>query len=142
MPFSVSIGDIVDAIQLIDKIIHSLRSTNGAASQYQKLERELFAFQRALREIERLQIPDEHKPALDALKCVALGGQHVLKEFMAKLDKYNESLGIGKSVSRVKSLKRKMEWVLPGMEAEVCALRDTISAHREGLSLRLQTLSL
>jgi hypothetical protein len=141
MPFSVSFGDVIVSIQLMKKIIAGLQTVNGAASQYQELDRELFAFQRALHQIEHLQLSDEHKPALDALKCVALVSQHALKGILAKGEKYDKSLGIGKSVSGVKTLKRKIEFSM-GMEDEVCKLRDIISAHRGELNLCLNTMSL
>jgi hypothetical protein len=142
MPFGIGVGDFIVAAQLIDKIIHGLRTAHGAVSQYQELERELFGFQRALRQIKHLQVSEEHKPALDALKCVALGSQHVLEEFLAKLEKYNQSLGIGNTLSKAKNLKRKIQWVLPGMEAEVRDLRVIIAAHVGGLNMRQITLGL
>lgn len=141
-PFGFSVGDFFVAAQLINKIIHGLRAAHGAVSQYQELERELFGFQRALDEIEHLQVSDAHNPALDALKCVALGSQHVLEEFLAKLEKYNQSLGIGNTLSKTKSLKRKIQWVLPGMVAEVRDLRVIIAAHVGGLNMRQITLGL
>ena len=93
MTVSISIGDFIELSKLIIGIVSTLRRSASAPTEYQELERELSGLQKALQEIEHLEVHALHQPTANAIKCAALNCQIVLEEFNSKLSKYERPFG-------------------------------------------------
>ena len=141
MSFGFSIGDFMAAGVIIKDIISALRTSS--TSDHQELVLELHGLQRALDEIEHLQVGPRHETEVNAVKVAALTCQYRLDDFAGKLKKY-ESLGhVSKAGSAEKSKlwRLKLQWGF-SMEAEVQSLRAYMIAHVGYLNMRLTTLNL
>ena len=141
MSFGFSIGDFMAAGVIIKDIISALRTSS--TSDYQELVLELHGLQRALDEIEHLQVGRQHETEVNAVKVAALTCQYRLDDFAGKLKKY-ESLGqVSKagSAEKAKLWRLKLQWGF-SMEAEVQSLRAYLIAHVGYLNMRLTTLNL
>lgn len=66
--------------------------------------------------------------AIDQIKCAALTCEDQLKDFLAKIQKYERSLGIGKSVSKIKDAGRKVQYAF-GKKDEANTLRNYLNIH-------------
>ncbi|KAL9111825.1 MAG: hypothetical protein Q9227_003884 [Pyrenula ochraceoflavens] len=141
MAIGISIGDFIATAKLISSIVSSLKRSANAPSQYRELERELFGLQKALNEVEHLQVEPSHQSTANAIKCAALGCQHVLEEFDSKLSRYETSLGNENASGRFKTVGKKLRWGF-GMSEDVTKLRVYIAAHVGSLNMRLLTLGL
>ena len=141
MALSISIGDFVATAKLISSIVSSLRRSAKAPAEYQELERELFGLEKALKEIEHLELHSTLQPAANAIKCAALNCQHVLEEFNSKLSAYAEAFSLDRPRSRLETMNRKLRWDF-SMKDEVTKLRMYIAAHVGSLNIRLLTLGL
>lgn len=141
MAVSISIGDFIDVAKLITRIVSTLKRSASAPVEYQELERELFGLQKALHEIEHLEVHSSHQPAANAIKCAALNCQNVLKDFDSKLLKYEGSFNHDSASARFKALGKNLRWEFR-MTDEVAKLRIYIAAHVGSLNMRLLTLGL
>ena len=141
MPVSLSIGDFIAVTKLICDIISTLRRSASAHTECQELQRELSELQKALHDIEYLEVHDSHQPAAKAIKCAALSCQHVLEEFNTKLSKYKKPFGRDSASGRFKAVGKKLQWEFR-MTDEVTKLRVYIAAHVGSLNMRLLTLGL
>ena len=141
MSFGFSVGDFVAAGVVIKDIVAALRTSS--TSDHQELVFELHGLQRALDEIEHLQVDPQHEAEVNAVKVAALTCQYRLDDFAGKLKKY-ESLGqITKagSAEKAKLWRLKLQWGF-SMEAEVQSLRAYLIAHVGYLNMRLMTLNM
>ncbi len=153
MSFGFGVGDFVAIGTLIVKIVDTLR---GAQSEYQELIRELeryaqsfladpclstqyrglpvcranliLSLQRALSQVDKLKGRGDQAIAIDQIKCAALTCEYPLKEFLAKIQKYEKSLGLGKSVTKIKDAGRKVQYAF-GKKDEANTLRSYLKIH-------------
>ena len=141
MSFGFSVGDFVASALLIKDIVSALGTSS--VSEFQELQLELYALQRALDEVEHLKLADGEEAVINAVKVAALMCQHPLSEFAIKLRQF-EDLGGDSIVSR-KSKRRlytlRLRWGFT-MEEEVQKLRAYLIAHVGSLNMRLTTLGL
>ena len=63
--------------------------------------------------------------AIEQIKCVALSCRVPLEEFLAKVQKYEKSLGLGKSVGKIKDAGRKVQYAFKKKD-EANALRSKL----------------
>jgi hypothetical protein len=82
MSFEISVGYFFAATRLIKNVILALR--RDATLEYQELELELYALQRALTAIEHLKPGAGQDVTVNAVKVAALMCWHPLEEFNAK----------------------------------------------------------
>lgn len=141
MAVGFSVGDFIAVAKLICSIASTLKRSANAPTEYQELERELFGLQKALNEIETLQVEPSRQPAANAIKCAALSCHHVLEEFRSKLSKYDVPFRDHGAPRRFKAVGKKLRWGL-GMAEEVTKLRVYIAAHVGSLNMRLLTFGL
>lgn len=66
--------------------------------------------------------------AIDQIKCAALTCRYPLEEFLAKIQKYEKSLGLGKSVGKIKDAGRKIHYAF-GKKDEANTLRYYLNIH-------------
>jgi hypothetical protein len=110
MPFSVSIGDVIAITNLIAEIAGCLRNVGGARSDYQELLRELEILQKALAHLDSLQPQTGDPTNLDSIKLAALSCRQPLEEFLRKIQRYEDSLGINSSRGALKNINEKIQW--------------------------------
>lgn len=128
MSFGISIGDFVTVGKLITDITNSL---NDAKSEYQELLRELESLDRALRSLDKLQPGSGASAAtLDSIKCAALTCRYPLEEFLRKIERYDDNLGIAapSSAKRIKGLLRRVDWVWSKKD-EIQKLQSYLNIH-------------
>ncbi|SLM40482.1 hypothetical protein LPUS_11299 [Lasallia pustulata] len=138
MSFGFSVGDFITVGKLISDVVGRLR---GAEQEYQELLRELFSLQQALHHVDKLNASHGQQPAVNAIKCAALMCQHPLREFLDKVQKYEDSLGLGKSKGLFWDLEKKSKWALCKKE-DVRRLRDYLSIHIGSINMMLMACGL
>jgi hypothetical protein len=138
MSFGFSVGDFISATMLIKDIVVCLKASGGSSSEYQELMLELDGLRLALTKIEYLQGSAEQMPAINSIKVAALNCDFVLRDFLKKLKKYQQSLEHGKSRGWVVDSSKKVEWELT-MKQDVQTVRGYLLAHTSSLNMRLLT---
>jgi hypothetical protein len=136
MSFGFSVGDFVTATMLIKDIVVCLKDSGGSSSEYQELMLELDGLRQALTKIEHLQGSAEQMPAINSIKVAAPNCDFVLRDFLQKLKKYQQSLEHGKSRGWVIDSSKKVKWELT-MKNDVQTLRGYLLAHTSSLNMRL-----
>ncbi|KAF6238418.1 hypothetical protein HO173_003385 [Letharia columbiana] len=120
-----SVGDFVAVGDLIVKCINILRNTQ---SEHQELIRELESLKQALSQVDKLKGRGDQAVAIDQIKCAALTCKYPLEQLLAKIQKYEKSLGPGKSVAKVRDAGRKVCCAL-GKKDEANRLRNYFNLH-------------
>ena len=138
MSFGFSVGDFITAGKLIADISSSLRDVGGSVSEYQELLRELDSLQRALLHIDKLKAQASQQPAINGIKCAALMCQHPLTEFLTRIRKYDGSLGVGQSKSKISDWKNKARWKIYKRE-EAIKLRTYLNIYIGSINMLLMT---
>ncbi|CZR69291.1 uncharacterized protein PAC_19191 [Phialocephala subalpina] len=128
MSFGFSIGDFISVGTLIADISRSLSESGGAKSEYQELARELDSLQQALVHLDSLQPRDSSSANIDSIKYTALSCRRPLEHFLAKIKKYDKSLGTWSKESRLKSTVNKLGWAY-GQKDEIRKLQSYLNIH-------------
>lgn len=101
------------------------------------------SLQRALSQVDKLKGRGDQAIAVDQIKYAALTCRYPLEDFLAKIQKYEKSLGVGKSVGRIKHAGRKVQYAFEKKD-EADTLRTYLNMHigtinmllvRQGLEL-------
>ena len=82
----------------------------------------------ALSQVDKLKGRGDQAIAIDKIKCAALTCKYPLEQFLAKIQKYEKSLGLGKSVDKVRDTGRKIQYAL-GKKEEANRLRNYLNLH-------------
>jgi hypothetical protein len=138
MSFGFSVGDFVTATVLIRDIVLCLKASGSSSSEYQELMLELDGLWLASTKIEHLHGSAEQMPAINSIKVAALNCDFVLRDFLQKLKKYQQSLEHGKSSGWLIDSSKKVRWELT-MKQDVQNLRGYLIAHTSSLNMRLLT---
>lgn len=140
MSFGFGVGDFIAVGKLVADICSSLKSSGGSRSDYQELQRELDILSQILDQLRRLP-PHSTNASLDQLKISALTCQQTLEEFQDKWKKYERSLGVTSSSSRMRGITSKILW---GAEeqAEVQKLQTYLQRHNAMINTQLLQLGL
>ena len=133
MSFGFSVGDFIAVGKLTGDIISSLQAVGGAKSEYQELIRELQSLQTALRYLDRLDDTNSPGKHVQSIKCAALACSYPLESFLAKIRKYEASLGLWSRSHTAKTVKDKLCWTF-GEKGEVIKLRAYLSMHIETIN--------
>ncbi|KAF2239142.1 hypothetical protein EV356DRAFT_515376 [Viridothelium virens] len=135
--FGFSVGDFVTVIELCTKVGKALKRTGGAASEYQHVIIELQGLQNVLARLTALEPSESTVGYVNAIRGMALATQFPLREFLARLDKYDRALDPFAS-SRVTGAGKKARWAIFIVE-DVNKLRALISAKVISINLLLAT---
>jgi hypothetical protein len=138
MSFGWSAGDIVSAINLVNRIIGCVNNTGGAREHFQELESELGGLSRALNDISEIANVPGQIPEIMALKFAACLCEDTLKRFYEKISPFGESLGSSSRKSKVKAAPRMVRWELL-VKKDIPEFRTYLAAHVGSLNLRLNT---
>ena len=163
MSFGFSVGDFLVVGGLIFKLVDALRDTR---SEFQDLicdlERyfqllfcaavllpviglhfhlrlcanEMHSLERALVQVEKLNGQGDQAAAVDRIKCTALACRYPLERFLNKIEKYHQSLGVGKSAGKVKDAGKKIQYAFK-TRGEANKLREYLKQHIYIINLSL-----
>jgi hypothetical protein len=128
MSFGFSVGDFIAVGSIINTIVGSLNEAGGSKSDYQELLRELESLQQALHHLDRLQLGDACSTDLDSIKYAALSCRRPLEQFLAKIEKYDKSLGVWSDRSALRGAADKVRWAF-GQKDEIRRLQSYLNVH-------------
>lgn len=135
MSFGLSLGDFITVAKLISNSVTSLR---GAEEDYQELLCELSSLQAALHHVDRLNSSNKQQPALEAIKRAALTRQLPLSNFLDQIQKYDGSLGAGKSKGLFRDMEKKSRWAFC-KKKDARQLRNYLNVHIGSINMMLMT---
>ncbi|KAL9087897.1 MAG: hypothetical protein Q9165_006459 [Trypethelium subeluteriae] len=137
MAFGFSVGDFIAVGTVIKDICSCLRDAKGAKAEYQELLRELECLQQALQHLDKLQNRGTFPSTdLDSIKYAALSCRRPLEQFLAKIWKYDKSLGIRGINSAIKSTADKLKWEF-GQKEEIHKLQSYLNIHVGTINIML-----
>lgn len=119
------------------KISKALKSTGGSASEYQHVVLELENLQHVLSHLQALEPNASNVNHVNAIRGMALACMLPLQDFLAKIKKYEATMGAFASRS-IKGAADKTKWAVYIAE-EVQKLRTLISAKVLSITLLLST---
>ena len=141
VPFGFSFGDFVAGIGLINDLVGALRESGGSGEQYRAVLEELGILRNALEAVQSLEVDDSLTSERIALYHAASVCQDTIKNFNAKIAKYNPALQTGGSGSWFKDSRRKVQWVL-FQKDDVEDFRTRVRAHSGGICMMLVAISM
>jgi len=86
----------------------------------------LISLKRALEHVGKLKPHKDQAIAVGQIKTAALACRYPLEDFLAKIGKYEQSLGLGRSSGIIKNSGKKIEWAF-AREEEVIKLRNYLN---------------
>ena len=145
MPIGVgSVGDIVSICLLAKDLVEALNGARGSAAEYQEIIRELWGLERALLQVDLLSRTYNSSPELNALhettRRVAEDCRQCIAGFLAKIKKYERSLGSAGSKNVIIDASRKIQWQVM-QSGDVSKFRAEIGAHSQSIGMLIATLS-
>ena len=140
MSFGFSVGDFVAALELVGTVIHSLRESGGAASEFRELVHELYGLETALLRVKQLDhLDDGDKGDYAALTQAASQCQFTIDGFWSKASRFQRHLladAPGASSISIKSAWMKVRWTLCKKE-DLAKFKADIGAHTQSILLLL-----
>ena len=133
-------GSLTKREGLIQRVRKSLKDAGGASAQYQHIQLQLRAFSKILADLQQLQPAQNDIDYVNALRHVALSCQFPLRDFMAKVEKFEETLGPHASKRGFSVTARKAQWGV-SMAQEVQQLHITMTGSIMSLMLLMQSQS-
>ena len=88
----------------------------------------VYSLKLALSQVDKLRGRGDQAIAIEQIKCAALTCSYPVEEFLAKIQKYEKSLGLGKSVDKVRDAGRKVQYAF-GKKDEANRLRNYLNLH-------------
>ena len=136
MSFGFSVGDFVAVGSLIADIVNSLQEASGSKSEYQEILRELEGLQHALSYLDKLQSSDACSTSIDSIKYAALSCRRPLQQFLDKIKKYDNTLGVWSKAGTVRSAADKLKWAYTQKD-EVRKLQTYLNVHVATINILL-----
>ncbi|KAN0108885.1 hypothetical protein V8E51_008627 [Hyaloscypha variabilis] len=141
MSFGWSAGDIAAAITLIIRLIDTLDSNDGAASDYREAVAFLGDLKRTLDPLRTfsawITYPVYGRDIEDQAKQI----RDPVKAFVAAVQKYERSLGAQASHGHLRNMGRKVQWSV-FMSKKVISLKRKIESHMRIIDSLMQRLTL
>lgn len=128
MSFGFSAGDFLAFGRLIKDISSCIQDVGGSKDDYQELLRELECLQRALHHLDNLKVTRPSSINLDSIKYAALSCRRPLEQFLAKMRKFDRSLGMRRKGGVIKNTANKLRWGL-GQKDEIRKLQNYLNIH-------------
>ena len=123
---------------LVRKITKALKETGGASSEYQAAVVELKGLKHVLQHLQALEPTEDNLSHVNAIRGMALACQLPLRDFLAKLEKYESSLGPRADRKVYRGAGHKARWAV-NFAAEVEKLRALVAAKQISINLLLAT---
>jgi len=127
MSFGFSIGDFLAVGKLVADIVSCLQDSGASQTEYRDLMRELKCLQTALVHLDKLTTAEPSRE-LDSIKYAALSSRRPLEEFLARIRKYDKSLGEGSKSNSIKGAVDKIKFPLCHGD-EIRKLQAYLSVH-------------
>lgn len=134
MSFGFGVGDFIAVGTLIADVISSLQESGGSKSEYQEILRELEGLQHALSYLDKLSSSDASSMSVDSIKYAALSCRRPLEQFLGKIKRYDNSLGVWSTTGRMKSAAEKLKWT--------CTQKDEIRKLQTYLNVHVGTINI
>ena len=135
MSFGFSVGDFLAVGKLIVDITTCLKDVSGSKSEYRDVVLELECLQKALLHLDRLK-PRGESLNVDSIKYAALSCRRPLEEFLAKLRRYESSLGPRAIESSWKAPVDKIRFMV-SQKDEIRKMQSYLSVHVGTLNMLL-----
>ena len=114
-------------------ISKALKRTGGASTEYQHGIIELKGLENVLRHLESLEPNQDNERHVNAVRGMALACQLPLRDFLAKVEKYEASLGPFSSPQWFRGLPQKSKWAV-ALAEEVEKMRALVAAKTVSIS--------
>lgn len=128
MSFGFSVGDFIAVGSLVTDIVSSLREASGSKSEYQEILRELEGLKHALSYLDKLQSVDACSTSIDSIKYAALSCRRPLEQFLNKIKKYDNALGVWSKAGTIRSAADKLKWAYTQKD-EIRKLQTYLNVH-------------
>jgi len=128
MSFGFSVSDFITVGSLIADIASSLREAGGSKSEYQEILRELEGLERALSYLDKLQSSDACSTSISSIKYAALSCKKPLEQFLNKIKKYDNTLGVWGKAGMIRSAADKLKWTYTQKD-EIRKLQIYLNVH-------------
>ena len=141
VPFGFSVGDFIATVGLASDVINALRDTGEAVFEYQGLLDQLDGLDLVF---SKLMSPDLLRgpgPETAALYRLACRCQQLLETFWRKIRKYQPSLRINGSGSKLKDGWTKVRWTVL-MRQDVSKFQSSLKMYLESIGLILVTIQM
>ena len=140
-----AVGDIISVCLLVKDLIKALDDSRGSSNEYQDLIRDLWALDRVLLEVDILCRQCPNTVQLAALKQTAsqIAGQcrESIDSFLAKIKRYQRSLGPGGDKNILRDSFWKVQWRILHKD-DVAQFKAMINSQVSFLNLLLVTSGL
>ena len=137
--FGFSVGDFVSAIQLIQRICEALKAAGGASTQYQRVIIELNGLGIVLHDLNKVKPTKDDDPKyVNTLRAMVHACQLQLHDYLANLEKYDESLSLSSRKTMLQTAGRKTRWAIV-MDRETEKLRVGLTANIAYITMFVQT---
>lgn len=137
MSFGWSVGDIVAALQLLNKVVGALKDTGGASSEYQHVTNFLGVLTVTLQHLKALQAVPLDPDLAESLKqhCEVIQGPLTsFREWISS--RFERDLGPDSTRLKVLTTGRKLQWALSTAK-DVKILEGKIGGHLAAISIVL-----
>ena len=101
----------------------------------------MYSVNQALNQLDKLKGHGDQAIAIDQIKCAALTCREPIEQFLTKIQKYEKSLGLGKSGNKIRDVGRKVQYALEKKE-EANRLRHYLNLHIGTINALMLQISL
>ena len=137
MSFGFSVGDFLADANLAHSLVCVLSDSRGSSKEYQLLMQELDGIYRICIRLENITAADQmHASTLNAVVVHVKICKKVMKDFLTKIEKYQKSLSVDGSGSKVVDACRKVQWGF-SKSSELVSLRYTLRQQLLSISVYL-----
>ena len=140
--FGFSVGDFLNALELVSTVIDAVQDSGSASSEYRELLNQLQSLRTALSQVERLDIDQVQHSELIALKQAASRCEGTIEGFWHKIRKYQPHLT--KNISSHSGLKDKwmrIKWAFCTKD-DVAKFKADLLGHTESINILLASIQI
>ncbi|KAK5744051.1 hypothetical protein LTR17_002389 [Elasticomyces elasticus] len=139
VPFGIGVGDFLDVIAIVHKIVKALGDAHGAAAHYRAIIDVLTSLEDALQHLKRLDYQD--RALADSLCAATARLKTTLQRFNGKLKRYSPTLEINSSEHKWSKAVSKIRWTFFEKE-DVNKFQAEILEHASGILILLQSANM
>lgn len=139
IPFGVSVGDFIAAIELIHTVVQALEESAGAGAHCRGVILSMKNLEKALSTLQNIESDDVVQKA--AMLEIATHCSESIQRFFARVQKYQPALQLNGRKEKWKDALRKVQWTLLEKQ-EVRDFQAEIEGHVMSLHILLVQLQL
>ena len=138
--FGFSVGDFLQAIQLVGTVIDSLSASSKSSAELRELLHQLYSLETALQEVKRLEVDQCLHAEVLALKQSAAQCQRTMTNFLDRTQAYQpQVLDTNGTGDTLQAKWRRLKWALC-KKREVVQFKTDLLAHTESIQMLLSTV--